>query len=257
MRKFQLLPYNPEYPKLFEEYSKELKEALTTNIKQIYHIGSSSVPGLVSKPTIDIICVVKDLKTVKEPILKLGYITKGELNIPLRIYFERNDNVHVHVMLETCGEIKWNLMFRDYLREHEDAREKYNSVKLELVKNNPNGFKRIKNSISEYTLKKGEIVCEILKKAGFDGYKFVIGLNEYEIGECEKLLGKIELKENNYRLCLYKGMDINGAAYVEVNDNNLVIIKINGKNKDDIKFLQERIKEWADYHDWNLKIEKK
>ena len=58
-------------------------------------------------------------------------------------------------MLETCGEIKWNLMFRDYLREHEDAREKYNSVKLDLVKNNPNGFKRIKNSISEYTLKKG------------------------------------------------------------------------------------------------------
>ncbi len=52
-------------------------------------------------------------------------------------------------------------------------------------------------------------------------------------------------------------MDINGAAYVEVNDNNLVIIKINGKNKDDTKFLQERIKEWADYHDWNLKSEKK
>ena len=79
MRKFQLVPYNPEWPKLYEQYSKELKEALTTNIKQLYHIGSSSIPGLVSKPTIDIICVVHNLKTVKEPLLKIGYITKGEL----------------------------------------------------------------------------------------------------------------------------------------------------------------------------------
>ena len=137
-------------------------------------------------------------------------------------------------MLETCGEIKWNLMFRDHLREHEDAREKYSSVKFDLVKKNQNGFPRIKNSITEYTIKKGEIVCEILKKAGFDGYKFVIGLNEYEIDECEKLVGKIDLKDNNYRLCLYKGMNINGAAYVEFDENSLSIKKINGKNKEDI-----------------------
>ena len=255
MRKFQLVPYDPEWPKLFEEYSQELKEALTTNIKQIYHIGSSSIPGLLSKPIIDIICVVNNLKTVKEPLLKLGYITKGELNIPLRLYFERNDNVHVHVMLETCGEIKWNIMFRDYLREHEDAREKYSSVKLDLVKRYPNGFPRIKNSVSEYTLKKGEIVCEILKKCGFDGYKFVIGLNDYEIDECEKLNGKIDFKDNNYRLCLYKGMDINGAAYAELNENKLIIKKINGKNKEDIQFLKDRINEWADFHDWVLNYE--
>ncbi len=153
MRKFELRPYNVEYPKIFEEYAKELKEALKDNLKQIYHIGSSSVPGLISKPIIDIICVVNDLKTISEPILKLGYIGKGELNIPLRLYFERDDKVHVHVMLEDCGEIKWNLMFRNYLLEHKDAREKYSSVKLDLVKKNPNGFPRQKNSISIYTIK--------------------------------------------------------------------------------------------------------
>ena len=46
--------------------------------------------------------------------------------------------------------------------------------------------------------KKSEIIYEILKQAGFDGYKFVIGLNNYEITECEKLLGKIDSKENGY-----------------------------------------------------------
>ena len=40
-------------------------------------------------------------------------------------------------------------MFRHYLRKHEDDREKYSLIKLNLVRNNPNGFKRIKNSISE------------------------------------------------------------------------------------------------------------
>ena len=37
-------------------------------------------------------------------------------------------------------------MFRHYLRKHEDDREKYSLIKLNLVRNNPNGFKRIKNS---------------------------------------------------------------------------------------------------------------
>ena len=40
-------------------------------------------------------------------------------------------------------------MFRYYLREVEDDRGKYSSIKLNLVWNNPNGFKRIKNSINE------------------------------------------------------------------------------------------------------------
>ena len=149
MRKFELRPYNVEYPKIFEEYAKECslgsRNGFYNNLKQIYHIGSSSVPGLISKPIIDIICVVNDLKNISEPILKLGYIGKGELNIPLRLYFERDDKVHVHVMLEDCGEIKWNLMFRNYLLEHKDAREKYSSVKLDLVKKYPNGFRRKKN----------------------------------------------------------------------------------------------------------------
>ena len=104
------------------------------------------------------------MKTVTEPLLKLGYITKGELNIPLRLYFERNDNVHVHVMLETCGEIKWNVMFRDYLREHEDAREKYSSVKKDLVKKNLMVFQELKIQLVNIQLKKVKLFVKFLKK---------------------------------------------------------------------------------------------
>ena len=116
-------------------------------------------------------------------------------------------------------------MFRDYLRNHEDARDKYSSEKLDLVKNNPYGFQRIINLVSKYTVKKWEIINEILKKEGFNEYKFVFGLSSIEISECEKLLGKIDYKENSYRLCLYKGIDINEAAYAELDDNKLIVKK--------------------------------
>ena len=50
-------------------------------------------------------------------------------------------------------------------------------------------------------------------------------------------------------------MNLIGAAYVEFNENSLIIKKINGKNKEDIEFLKNRIREWADFHDWVLKYE--
>ena len=50
-------------------------------------------------------------------------------------------------------------------------------------------------------------------------------------------------------------MDINGAAYAELDDNKLIVKKINGKNKEDIDFLEERINDWSNFHDWVLKYE--
>ena len=47
-------------------------------------------------------------------------------------------------MLENSGRIKWNLMLRKYLRSHGDAREKYASIKLDLVQKNSNGFHKNK-----------------------------------------------------------------------------------------------------------------
>ena len=50
-------PYDPEWPRLFER-ERELLERVFPTASAIEHIGSTSVPGLIAKPIIDILVVV-------------------------------------------------------------------------------------------------------------------------------------------------------------------------------------------------------
>ena len=56
--------YNPLWGKKYEEQSFLIREILTDNCIAIYHIGSTSVPGLAAKPIIDIMAVVRSLEQV-------------------------------------------------------------------------------------------------------------------------------------------------------------------------------------------------
>lgn len=53
--------YNPEWPGIFKYESEKIRKILGDNCVGIYHIGSTSVPGLAAKPIIDIMPVVKSL----------------------------------------------------------------------------------------------------------------------------------------------------------------------------------------------------
>ena len=44
--------------------------------------------------------------------------------------------------------------------------------------------------------KKEKLFMILLKKTGFDGYKFIIYLSEYENEECKKLIRKFDFKDN-------------------------------------------------------------
>ncbi len=69
--------------------AKRLKSAMPETVK-IYHIGSTSVPGLAAKPIIDMIMEVENIERVdgwNERFIELGYIVKGENGISRRRYF--------------------------------------------------------------------------------------------------------------------------------------------------------------------------
>ena len=61
--------------------AKRLKSAMPETVK-IYHIGSTSVPGLATKPIIDMIMEVENIERVdgwNERFIELGYIVKGKM----------------------------------------------------------------------------------------------------------------------------------------------------------------------------------
>ncbi len=55
-----LVDYDPAWPALFAREATRIYDALGDRALQIEHIGSTSVPGLIAKPIIDILLVVAD-----------------------------------------------------------------------------------------------------------------------------------------------------------------------------------------------------
>src|SRR5215472_15585254 len=55
-----LVEYDPSWPLLFERESGRIRETLGPAALKVEHVGSTSVPGLMAKPIIDIVLIVKD-----------------------------------------------------------------------------------------------------------------------------------------------------------------------------------------------------
>ncbi|MDT7682974.1 MAG: hypothetical protein QOG57_3284, partial [Pseudonocardiales bacterium] len=55
-----LADYDPSWPVRYDEAADRLRAALGTRLRLIEHIGSTSVPGLIAKPILDIVSGIDD-----------------------------------------------------------------------------------------------------------------------------------------------------------------------------------------------------
>ena len=135
-----VVEYDPEWQRMFECEAAVIRRILGANCVAVNHIGSTAVPGLVAKPVIDIMPVVKSLADVglqAGEFAKHGYEYMGEFGIAGRRYLRKggDERTHqVHVFEE--GDVRnvcRHLAFRDYLRTHGDVREGYAALKRRLA----------------------------------------------------------------------------------------------------------------------------
>ena len=166
----QVVPYDPNWPYIFEKEAVLIRKALGDNCLQVHHIGSTSVPGLAAKEDIDICVVVQYLQKSLE-----NYAFKGEINIPLRYFFNKNtaeSKVNLHMVESDHGFLALNLSFIGYLRSHDDARLAYAGLKQDLLKK-PEAYMRTNMRFSGYTLGKYNFINTILDKAGFNALRLM------------------------------------------------------------------------------------
>ena len=139
MRKIVVVPHENHWSEKSQMEAKRVKSAMPETVK-IYHIGSTSVPGLAAKPIIDMIMEVENIERVdgwNERFIELGYIVKGENGISRRRYFihgtEEKRSYHLHVFEKGNPEIVRHLAFRDYMMAHCEEAEAYATLKKELA----------------------------------------------------------------------------------------------------------------------------
>ena len=136
--------YDPEWPSKYVQERDYITEILKDNCISVYHIGSTSVPGLAAKPIIDIMVGVRSLErvdTVAEKFSDIGYEYLGEFGIAGRRYLrkggdERTHQIHIF-QADDWNNIGRHLAFRDYMRTHEKERNQYAKIKKDLAQKFP------------------------------------------------------------------------------------------------------------------------
>jgi GrpB-like predicted nucleotidyltransferase (UPF0157 family) len=139
-REIEVVPYDPNWVDSYKKEVPRLFQALGENVLAIHHAGSTAVPGIKAKPTIDLLVEVADIQTVDErnaSMETLGYEPRGEYGIPKRRYFIRREKEkhthHVHVFPRGSPEVDRMLLFRDYLIAHPTEAQAYSRLKEELA----------------------------------------------------------------------------------------------------------------------------
>jgi dephospho-CoA kinase len=146
-RRVSVVAWRPEWPAEFERLADRLREALGEAPTAIDHVGSTAVPGLPAKDCIDVQVRVPSIRESHDTALfaAIGFRPRPERwnrvevsgGVPCRkLVFAppagaRASNVHVR---ESAGpNVRYALLFRDYLRADERARRAWGTFKRRLA----------------------------------------------------------------------------------------------------------------------------
>ncbi|CAH1191857.1 hypothetical protein PAECIP111891_00120 [Paenibacillus allorhizoplanae] len=167
-RQWSISPWTKEWHLQFEIESEVLREIFQTELVDIHHVGSTSVPSIgYAKSIIDILIIVKDIEQVNvynEQMIQAGYRVRGENGIPNRRYFTKGElqrTHHVHIYQKGDSRILTYLDFKAYLMHHPTEAEKYGQLKLDILASYPNDqYQQVKenriNHLVEKALRWGE-----------------------------------------------------------------------------------------------------
>lgn len=162
----QLRPYDSNWPMEFEKEKQRLLDVFGDNIIAVEHTGSTAVPGLPAKPLIDMIAAIysfNELEDFIEPLKRLSYEYMPERMYADRKFFPKgsrsNRTHHLNLVLKDNPK-QWSslLLFRNYLREHEAARDEYAQLKTSLAA-------KYSDNREAYTKSKNDFIQRILQVA--------------------------------------------------------------------------------------------
>ena len=160
------------YDPAWQGHFAEQQTRLTTILKpwlagEVEHIGSTSVPGLRSKPIVDLLAPVRSLETARSAISILerdGWLFwPDDPNRHYRLWFLRPNPAarthHLQIIQQADSNFAALIAFRDALRRDPKAREAYSCLKEDLANKH-------RNDRDAYSNAKTQFVRSILQSRG-------------------------------------------------------------------------------------------
>lgn len=158
----KLIEHQDCWAEWFYEESTHLAERLPAGVR-IHHIGSTVIPGIWAKPTVDMLVEAdrSDFRCITEVLLSDGYSLMSEGK--KRLHFCKGYTPEgfaervFHLHLAEFGDAD-EILFRDYLVAHPESASEYEKLKLSL-------WKRFEHDRDGYTYAKTEFVKHIVQEA--------------------------------------------------------------------------------------------
>lgn len=149
-----------------------LKEILGAVIKDIQHVGSTSIPSIKAKPIIDIAIAIDDFEDVlllEEELKKQGFYYRPKVDLGEQLlfasgsYYDGTGDFQTHfIHIVKTGSMDWRnyINFRDYLNSTHAVAKEYEDLKVLLAKQAP-----VDNGREKYSRGKHDFILYTLRKA--------------------------------------------------------------------------------------------
>jgi GrpB-like predicted nucleotidyltransferase (UPF0157 family) len=167
MRTIVVAPYDPAWPVEFARIRDYLWPHVNDLALDVVHVGSTGVPGLAAKPVIDLHIVMESyavFPALKARLESLGYRHNGDQGVPTREAFKDGPEgfgfmkYHLYVSPQDGLEYRRHILFRDWLRGHDEDRDAYGELKRLNARLYP-------HDIDAYIAGKSDLREEIIRKA--------------------------------------------------------------------------------------------
>lgn len=149
-----------------------LKEILGSVIKDIQHVGSTSILTIKAKPIIDIAVAVDSFEAVlqfEEEMKKQGFYYRPKVDLGEQLlfasgsYYDGTGELQTHfIHVVKAGSMDWRnyINFRDYLNNASAVAKEYEELKVTLAKQAP-----VDNGREKYSQGKHDFIVYTLRKA--------------------------------------------------------------------------------------------
>lgn len=161
-----IVEYNPEWPERFKELQERIRQAIGDVALSIDHVGSTSVPGLPAKDSIDIDVIVADTQAEElytKQLQAAGFIWlfRDPGWYQHRLFGLVEPHATIHFWNPGCPENLRHKLFRDYLKEHEEERKLYAEIKRKAAE----ASRDASETVMQYNFRKEKALREILERA--------------------------------------------------------------------------------------------
>lgn len=143
----RLVPADPRWIAIADQLAADIRAVLGGSVRAVEHIGSTSVPGLLAKPIVDLavgVCPGTTVDEIADGMSHLKWIYRGDAGDDGGWVFVMEDApwhrvAHAHGV--EFGGSHWvrYLQFRDLLRRNTAARTTYEETKQRLALEHPDG----------------------------------------------------------------------------------------------------------------------